>query len=60
MVPAINNFSVSSNFVEHLEGNNINYMQNSNKAQAQIVAAFSSLTRKSIVIYVLDNDDKVL
>ena len=58
IVPAINNCRASSNFVEHLEGNNINYMQNSNKAQAQIVAAFSSLTHKSIVIYVLDNDDK--
>ena len=58
ILPAINNCRASPNFVEHIEGNNINYTQNSNKTQAQIVTAFSSSVYKSIVIYVLDKDDK--
>ena len=57
ILPAINNCRASPNFVEHIEGNNINYTQNSNKTQAQKVTAFSSVY-KSIVIYVLDKDDK--
>ena len=48
----------SPNFVEHIEGNNINYTHNSNKTQAQIVSAFSFSAYKSIVIYVLDKYDK--
>ena len=48
---AINNCRASPNFVEPIEGNNINYTQNSNKTQA-------SSFYKSIVIYVLDKDDK--
>ena len=31
ILPAINNCRASPNFVEHIEGNNINYTQNSNK-----------------------------
>ena len=58
ILPAINNCRVSPNFVEHIEGNNINYTQNSKKTQAQIVTTFSSSVHKSIVIYVLDKDDK--
>ena len=58
ILPAINNCRASPNFVEHIEGNNINYTHNSNKTQAQIVSAFSSSAYKSIVIYVLDKDDK--
>ena len=58
ILPAINNCRASPNFVEHIEGNNINYTQNSNKTEAQIVTAFSSSVYKSIVIYVLDKDDK--
>ena len=58
ILPAINNCGASPNFVEHIEGNNINYTHNSNKTQAQIVSAFSSSANKSIVIYVLDKDDK--
>ena len=58
ILPAINNCPDSPNFVEHIEGNNTNYTQNSNKTQAQIVTAFSSSLYKSIVIYVLDKDDK--
>ena len=57
ILPAINNCRASPNF-EHIEGNNINYTHNSNKTQAQIVSAFSSPVYKSIVIYVLDKDDK--
>ena len=60
ILPAINNCRASPNFVEHIEGNNINYTQNSNKTQAQIVTAFSSSFYKSIAIYVLDKDDKLL
>ena len=58
ILPATNNCRASPNFVEHIEGNNINYTQNSNKTQAQIVTAFSSSVYKSIVIHVLDKDDK--
>ena len=58
ILPAINNCRDSPNFVEHIEGNNINYTQNNNKTQAQIVTAFSSSVYKSILIYVQDNDDK--
>ena len=58
ILPAINNCRSSPNFVEHIEGNHINYTQNNNKTQAQIVTAFSSSFYKSIVIYVLDKDDK--
>ena len=58
ILPAINNCRASPNFVEHLEGNNLNYTQNNIKTQAQIVTAFSFTISKSIVIYVLDNDDK--
>ena len=58
ILPAINNCRASPNFVEHIEGNNINYTHNSNKTQAQIVSAFSSSVYKSIVICVLDTDDK--
>ena len=58
IIPAINNCRASPKFVEHIEGNNFNYTQNSNKRQAQTVTAFSSSIYKSIVIYVLDNDDK--
>ena len=58
ILPAINNCRASPNFVEHIEGNNINYTQNNNKTQAQIMTAFSSSVYKSIVIYVLDKDDK--
>ena len=58
ILPAINNCRASPNFVEHIEGHNINYTHNSNKTQAQIVSAFSSSAYKSIVIYVLDEDDK--
>ena len=42
ILPAINNCRASPNFVEHIEGNNINYTHNSNKTQAQIISAFSS------------------
>ena len=58
ILPAINNCCASPNFVEHIEGNNINYTHNSNKTQAQIVSAFSSSVYKSIVLYVLDTDDQ--
>ena len=58
ILTAITNCCASPNFVEHIEGNNINYTQNSKKTQAQIVTAFSSSFYKSIVIYVLDKDDK--
>ena len=58
ILPAINNCRASPNFVEHIEGNNINYIHNSNKTQSQIVSAFSSSLYKSIVFYVLDKDDK--
>ena len=58
ILPAINNCRDSPNFVEHIEGNNNNYTQNNNKTQAQIVTEFSSSVYKSIVIYVLDKDDK--
>ena len=57
ILPAINKCA-SPNFVEHIEGNNINYPQNSNKTQAQIVTTLSSSIHKSIVNDVLDNDDK--
>ena len=36
----------------------MNYTENSNKTQAQIVTAFSSSIHKSLVIYGLDNEDK--
>ena len=58
ILPATNNCRSSPNFVEHIEGNNINYTQNNSKTQAQIISAFSSSLYKSIVIYVLDKDDK--
>ena len=58
ILPAINNCRASPNFVEHIEGNNIIYTHNSNKTQAQIVSAFSPSAYKTIVIYVLDKDDK--
>ena len=58
ILPAINNCRATPNSVEHIEGNNINYTQNGNKTHAQIVTAFSSSVNKSIVIYVLDKDDK--
>ena len=58
ILPAINNCRASPNFVEHIEGNNINYTQNNGKTQTQIVTAFSSSVYKSIVFYVLDKDDK--
>ena len=58
ILPAINNCRASPNFVEHIEENYINYTQNSTKTQAEIVNAFSSSLYKSIVIYVLDKDDK--
>ena len=58
ILPAIKNCRASPNFVEHIEGNNINYTHNSNKMQAQIVSVFSSSLYKSIVIYVLDKDVK--
>ena len=69
ILPAINNCRDSPNFVEHIEGNNINYTHesnnesnsnesNSNKTQAPIVTAFSSSLYKSIVVYVLDKHDK--
>ena len=58
ILPAINNCRASPNFVEHIEGNHINYTQNNSKIQAQIVSAFSSSLYMSIVIYVLDKDDK--
>ena len=60
ILPAINNCRASPNFVEHIEGNNINYTQNSNKTQAQIISAFSSSFQKSSVIYVLDRDNKLV
>ena len=56
--PTINNCRASSNCVEHIEGNNFNYTQNSKITQAQIVTAFSLSIHKSILIYVLDNNDK--
>ena len=40
ILPAINNCRASTNFVEHIEGNHINYTQNNSKTQAQIVSAF--------------------
>ena len=46
------------NFVEHFERNNVKYTQNSKKTQAQIVSAFFSSIYQSIVIYVLDIEDK--
>ena len=58
ILPAVNNCRASPNFVKLIEENNINYTQNSNKTQAQMVTAFSSSVYKSIVIYVLDKDDK--
>ena len=58
ILPAINNCRASPNFVKHIEGNNINYTQNNNKTQAQIVTAFSFSVHKSIVLNLLDNDDK--
>ena len=58
ILPAINSCRASPNFVQHIEGNNINYTQESIKTQTQIVTAFSSSAYKSIVIYVLDKDDK--
>ena len=58
ILPAINNCRVFPNFVELIEGNNINYTHNSNKTLAQIVSAFSSSAYKFIVICVLDKDDK--
>ena len=58
ILPAINNYRASPSFVEHIEGNNINYTQNSNETQAQIVTTFSSSFYKSIVINVLGKDDK--
>ena len=58
ILPAINNCRASPNFIEHIEGNNINYTHHSNKTQARIVSAFSSSVYKSIVIYVLVEDDK--
>ena len=54
----INNRRASCNFVEHIEGHNINYTQNSNKTQAVLVTAFPSSIQKSILIYMPDNDDK--
>ena len=56
--PTINNCRASPNFVEHIEGNNFNYTENSKKTQTQIVTAFSLSIHKSIVIYMLDNNDK--
>ena len=58
ILPAINNCRASPNFAEHIEGNNINYTQNSNKTQAQRVTAFSSSFYKSTVFSTLDKDDK--
>ena len=58
ILPAINNCRASPNFVEHIEGNKINYTHNSNETQAQILSAFSFSVYKSIVLYVLDTDDK--
>ena len=55
---AINNCRAFPIFVEHIEENNIKYTQNSNETRAQIVTAFSSSVYKSIVIYLLDKDDK--
>ena len=60
LLPAINNCRASPNFVEHIAGNNLNYTQNSNKTQAQIETAFSTSVDKSIVIYVLEKDDKLV
>ena len=39
MLPAINNRRVSPNFIEHIDGNNINYTQSSTVAQAETVLA---------------------
>ena len=58
ILPAINKCRAFPNFVEHFEGNKINYTQNNNKIEAQILTAFSSSVYKSIVIYVLDKDDE--
>ena len=58
ILPAINNRRASPSFVERIEGNNFNYTQNSNKMQTQIVSAIFSSIHKSIVIYLLDNQDK--
>ena len=42
ILPAFNNCRASPKFIEHIEGNNINYTQNSNKTKDQIVTAFFS------------------
>ena len=60
ILPAINNCRASPSFGEHIEENNINYTQNSTKTYAQILTAFSSSVYKSIVMYVIDNKDKLL
>ena len=41
--PNINNCRCFPNFVDYIEGDNINYTQYSNKVQSQIVTAFSPL-----------------
>ena len=58
ILPDIKNRFVSLNFVEHFYENNFTFTQKFNLKLAHIVTAFSSAIQKSILIYVLDNNDK--
>ena len=60
ILPAVNNYRASPILFEPIERININYTQNTNKSQAQIVTAFSSPIHKCTLVYNEDNEDKLV